>query len=92
MASLTAFCLLLSKTENPKWLREENTICPDWIFKDSWTYAVKLISYRSTLEKQLAALGSSVASIGDKVARGVRESLKKTKVVNRSGFAGGSNS
>ena len=36
-------CLLLNKTENPKWLREENTICPDWIFKDSWTYAVKLI-------------------------------------------------
>ena len=36
-------CLLLNKTENPKWIREENTICLDWIFKDSWTYAVKLI-------------------------------------------------
>ena len=39
-----------------------------------------LTSYRSTLEKQLAALGSSVASIGGKVARGVRGSLKGTKV------------
>ncbi len=39
-----------------------------------------LTSYRSTLEKQLAALGTSVASIGDKVARGVRGSLKGTKV------------
>jgi DNA-binding protein H-NS len=76
-------CLLLNKTENPKWLREENTICPDWIFKDLDLRSQvdqALSSYRSTLEKQLAALGSSVASIGDKVARGVRESLKKTKV------------
>jgi hypothetical protein len=39
-----------------------------------------LTGYRSTLEKQLAALGSSVASIGGKVARGVRGSLKGTKV------------
>ena len=39
-----------------------------------------LTGYRSTLEKQLAALGSSVASIGGKVTRGVRGSLKGTKV------------
>jgi DNA-binding protein H-NS len=40
-----------------------------------------LTGYRSTLERQLAALGSSVASLGGKVARGVRGStLKGTKV------------
>ena len=39
-----------------------------------------LTGYRSTLEKQLAALGSSVASIGGKMARGARGSLKGTKV------------
>ena len=33
----------IDATENPKWLSEENTICPDWISKDSWTYAVKLM-------------------------------------------------
>ena len=31
-----------------------------------------LTGYRSTLERQLAALGSSVASFGGKVARGMR--------------------
>jgi DNA-binding protein H-NS len=36
--------------------------------------------YRSTLEKQLAALGGSVASLGGKVARGERRSLKGMKV------------
>ena len=40
-----------------------------------------LSGYRSTLERQLAALGSSVASLGGKVARGMRASkLKGTKV------------
>jgi DNA-binding protein H-NS len=40
-----------------------------------------LSGYRSTLERQLAALGSSVASLGGKVARGMRGSmLKGTKV------------
>ena len=40
-----------------------------------------LTGYRSTLEKQLEALGSSVASLGGKVARGMRGSrLKGTKV------------
>ena len=40
-----------------------------------------LSGYRSTLEKQLEALGSSVASFGGKVARGMRGStLKGTKV------------
>ena len=40
-----------------------------------------LTGYRSTLERQLAALGSSVASLGGKVARRVRGSkLKGTKV------------
>lgn len=40
-----------------------------------------LTGYRSTLERQLAALGSSVASLGGKVARGVRGSkLKGMKV------------
>ena len=33
-----------------------------------------LTGYRSTLEKQLEALGSSVASFGGKVARGMRGS------------------
>ena len=42
---------------------------------------VALSGYRSTLERQLAALGSSVASLGAKVARGMRGSrLKGTKV------------
>ena len=40
-----------------------------------------LTGYSSTLERQLAALGSSVASLGGKVARGVRGSkLKGMKV------------
>ena len=40
-----------------------------------------LSGYRSTLERQLEALGSSVASLGGKVARGMRGSmLKGTKV------------
>jgi hypothetical protein len=40
-----------------------------------------LTGYRSTLERQLAALGSSVASLGGKVARGMRGSkLKGMKV------------
>jgi DNA-binding protein H-NS len=36
-----------------------------------------LTGYRSTLERQLAALGSSVASLGGKVARGMRGSMLK---------------
>jgi DNA-binding protein H-NS len=40
-----------------------------------------LTGYRSTLERQLEALGSSVASFGGRVARGMRGSmLKGTKV------------
>lgn len=40
-----------------------------------------LSGYRSTLERQLEALGSSVASLGGKVARRMRGSrLKGTKV------------
>jgi DNA-binding protein H-NS len=40
-----------------------------------------LTGYRSTLERQLAALGSSVASFGGRVARGMRGStLKGMKV------------
>ena len=40
-----------------------------------------LTGYRSTLERQLEALGSSVASLGGKVARGIRGSkLKGMKV------------
>ena len=40
-----------------------------------------LTGYRSTLERQLEALGSSVAAFGGKVARGMRGSmLKGTKV------------
>jgi DNA-binding protein H-NS len=41
-----------------------------------------LLSHRATIEKQLAALGGSVASFGGKVARGGRGSaLKKGKKV-----------
>ena len=40
-----------------------------------------LISHRSTLERQLAALGGSVASFGGKVARGRRGSALKGKKV-----------
>ena len=36
--------------------------------------------YRSTLERQLAALGGSVAEFGGRVARGARRSLKGIKV------------
>ena len=36
-----------------------------------------LTGYRSTLERQLEALGSSVASLGGKVARGIRGSTLK---------------
>jgi DNA-binding protein H-NS len=40
-----------------------------------------LTGYRSTLERQLAELGSSVASLGGRVARGMRGSpMKGTKV------------
>ena len=39
-----------------------------------------LMGYRSTLEKQLEALGSSVASLGGKIARGGRRSLRGMKV------------
>jgi DNA-binding protein H-NS len=40
-----------------------------------------LISHRSTLERQLTALGGSVASFGGKVARGGRGSALKGKKV-----------
>ena len=40
-----------------------------------------LTGYRSTLERQLAALGSSVASLGGKVARGMRGNLLKGRKV-----------
>ena len=40
-----------------------------------------LVSQRSTLERQLAALGGSIASIGGKVARGGRGSALKGKKV-----------
>jgi DNA-binding protein H-NS len=40
-----------------------------------------LSGYRSTLEKQLEALGSSVASLGGKIARGGRGSILKGKKV-----------
>jgi DNA-binding protein H-NS len=40
-----------------------------------------LTGYRSTLERQLEALGSSVASLGGKVARGMRGSLLKGRKV-----------
>jgi DNA-binding protein H-NS len=39
-----------------------------------------LTGYRSTLERQLEALGSSVASFGGKIVRGGRRSLKGMKV------------
>ena len=39
-----------------------------------------LTGYRSTLERQLAALGSSVASLGGKVARRGRGAMKGMKV------------
>ena len=49
-----------------------------------------LTGYRSTLERQLAALGSSVASLGGKVARGVRGSkLKGMKVAPKYRGSGG---
>ena len=40
-----------------------------------------LTGYRSTLERQLEALGSSVASLGGKVARGMRGSKLKGRKV-----------
>jgi DNA-binding protein H-NS len=40
-----------------------------------------LTGYRSTLERQLAALGSSVASLGGQVARGMRGSMLKGRKV-----------
>jgi DNA-binding protein H-NS len=40
-----------------------------------------LTGYRSTLERQLEALGSSVASLGGKVARGMRRSVMKGRKV-----------
>ena len=49
-----------------------------------------LTRYRSTLERQLAALGSSVASLGGKVARGMRGSkLKGMKVAPKYRGSGG---
>jgi len=39
-----------------------------------------LTGYRSTLEKQLEALGSSVGLLGGKIARAGRSSLKGMKV------------
>ena len=49
-----------------------------------------LTGYRSTLERQLAALGSSVASLGGKVARGMRGSkLKGLKVAPKYRGSGG---
>jgi DNA-binding protein H-NS len=49
-----------------------------------------LTGYRSTLERQLAALGSSVASLGGKVARGMRASkLKGMKVPPKYRGSGG---
>jgi DNA-binding protein H-NS len=48
-----------------------------------------LSGYRSTLEKQLAALGSSVASLGSKVARRGRVSLKGKKVAPKFKGPGG---
>ena len=48
-----------------------------------------LTGYRSTLERQLEALGSSVASLGGKVARGIRGSkLKGMKVAVGDTWAG----
>jgi DNA-binding protein H-NS len=40
-----------------------------------------LTGYRSTLERQLEALGSSVASFGGKVAQGMRGSMLKGRKV-----------
>jgi DNA-binding protein H-NS len=40
-----------------------------------------LVSHRATLEKQLAAIGGSVASLGGKMARGGRGSILKGKKV-----------
>jgi DNA-binding protein H-NS len=40
-----------------------------------------LVSHRATIEKQLAALGGSVASLGGKMARGGRGSILKGKKV-----------
>jgi DNA-binding protein H-NS len=40
-----------------------------------------LTGYRSTLQRQLEALGSSVASFGGKVARGMRGSMLKGRKV-----------
>lgn len=40
-----------------------------------------LTGYRSTLERQLEALGSSVASLGGRVARGVRRNVMKGRKV-----------
>jgi DNA-binding protein H-NS len=40
----------------------------------------RLHEYRATLEKQLEALGSSIASIGSKIGRGGRSALKGKKV------------
>ena len=49
-----------------------------------------LTGYRSTLERQLEALGSSVASLGGKVARGMRGSkLKGMKVAPKYRGSGG---
>src|SRR6267154_4085426 len=49
-----------------------------------------LTGYRSTLERQLEALGSSVASLGGKVARGIRGSkLKGMKVAPKYRGSGG---
>jgi DNA-binding protein H-NS len=39
-----------------------------------------LVSHRATLEKQLEALGGSVASIGGKIARDGRSAMKGKKV------------
>ena len=51
----------------------------------SWTLRNQvdeaLTGYRSTLERQLEALGSSVASLGGKVARGIRGSTLKGRKV-----------
>jgi DNA-binding protein H-NS len=40
-----------------------------------------LSGYRSTLEKQLASIGGSIASLGGKVARGMRGSAMKGRKV-----------
>jgi DNA-binding protein H-NS len=48
-----------------------------------------LSGYRSTLEKQLAALGTSVTSLGGKVARGGRSAMKGRKVAPKYHGPGG---